>query len=151
MEAILVVNAGSSSLKFQLFALEAGDLARRVRGQLDGIGVRPRLFAADAAGAVLVDRGYDAAAVADLPAAIAETRAWLGTLEGFALALRTINEQASTADMKTMSLQYLETLKSVGASPASKIVVPMELSGLVAGVVALADATKEDGNAPTSG
>ena len=32
-----------------------------------------------------------------------------------------------------MSLQYLETLKQIGASPASKIVVPMELSGLVAG------------------
>jgi regulator of protease activity HflC (stomatin/prohibitin superfamily) len=70
--------------------------------------------------------------------------------EGFALALQTINEQAATADMKTMSLQYLETLKSVGASPASKIVVPMELSGLIAGVVALADVTKEDGNAPAT-
>ena len=35
---------------------------------------------------------------------------------GFALALQIINEQAATADMKTMSLQYLETLKSVGAS-----------------------------------
>jgi len=65
--------------------------------------------------------------------------------EGFALALQTINEQAAGADMKTMSLQYLEALKSIGASPASKIVVPMELSGLVAGIVAVADQAKGDG------
>jgi ABC-type spermidine/putrescine transport system permease subunit I len=61
------------------------------------------------------------------------------------LALQTINEQASGADMKTMSLQYLEALKTIGASPASKIVVPMELSGLVAGIVAVADQARGDG------
>jgi regulator of protease activity HflC (stomatin/prohibitin superfamily) len=65
--------------------------------------------------------------------------------EGFALALRTINEQAAGADQKTMSLQYLDALKQIGASPASKIVVPMELSGLVSGMVALADQVKGDG------
>ena len=32
-----------------------------------------------------------------------------------------------------MSLQYLEALKQIGASPSTKFVVPMELSGLVAG------------------
>ena len=85
MDAILVVNAGSSSLKFQIFAIAGGGLERRVRGQIDGIGVRPRLRAADGDGAALVDRSFAPAEVADLPAAIAETRAWLATLEGFAL------------------------------------------------------------------
>ena len=47
MEAILVINAGSSSLKFQIFTLAGGGLERRVRGQIDGIGVRPRLRAAE--------------------------------------------------------------------------------------------------------
>jgi regulator of protease activity HflC (stomatin/prohibitin superfamily) len=70
--------------------------------------------------------------------------------EGFALALSTINESAMVADQKTMSLQYLDTLKQIGASPASKIVVPMELSGLVSGIVALADQAKGDGK-QTSG
>ena len=51
--------------------------------------------------------------------------------EGFALALAKIYETASTVDQKTMNLQYLEALKSIGGSPSSKIVVPMELSGLV--------------------
>ena len=44
METILVVNAGSSSLKFQVFALGAvPDLKCLIKGQIDGIGTRPRL------------------------------------------------------------------------------------------------------------
>jgi acetate kinase len=85
MDAILVVNAGSSSLKFQVFALRDGGLERRVRGQIDGIGPRPRLRAADGAGASLVDRSFEPAEVPDLPAAIAETRTWLRTLDGLDL------------------------------------------------------------------
>ena len=42
MEAILVVNAGSSSLKFQVFARGTRpDLKCLVKGQIDGIGTRP--------------------------------------------------------------------------------------------------------------
>jgi acetate kinase len=80
MDAILAVNAGSSSLKFQLFAVDGRELERRVRGQLNGIGTRPHLRASGADGAVLVDRSWSPDAVADLPAAIAEVRNWLRTL-----------------------------------------------------------------------
>ena len=46
MDTILVVNAGSSSVKFQIFAFEAiGGLKRLIKGQMDGIGTRPRLRA----------------------------------------------------------------------------------------------------------
>jgi acetate kinase len=46
MDTILVVNAGSSSLKFQVFATGATREPRRlVKGQMDGIGTRPRLRA----------------------------------------------------------------------------------------------------------
>ena len=58
------------------------DLERRVRGQLDGIGTRPRLRAGGAGGAVLVDRSWEPSAVADLPAAIAEVRSLLAGLSG---------------------------------------------------------------------
>jgi acetate kinase len=85
MDAILVVNAGSSSLKFQIFGVANGALERRLRGQMDGIGVRPCLRAADGSGAKVAERSYLPAEVPDLPAAIAETRAWLATLEGFEL------------------------------------------------------------------
>lgn len=84
-EVILVVNAGSSSLKFQTFGLAGGGLQRRVRGQLDGIGVRPHLKAVDGVGTVLVDRSYRPDEVRDLPAAIAEMRAWLETRDGVVL------------------------------------------------------------------
>ncbi len=45
-DTILVVNAGSSSIKFQLFSVGERDrLQRLLKGQIEGIGVRPRLFA----------------------------------------------------------------------------------------------------------
>lgn len=83
--AILVVNAGSSSLKFQVFTIEDSALIRKIRGQLDGIGVRPHLRATASDGAVILDRSYGPKEVPDLPAAIAETRSWLRTLEGLQL------------------------------------------------------------------
>jgi hypothetical protein len=50
MDTILVANAGSSSVKFQLFAVERNrDLTRQIRGQVGGVGIRPRLRAAGAA------------------------------------------------------------------------------------------------------
>ena len=55
MDALLVVNAGSSSLKFQLFTVEGGAPVRCYRGQIDGIGVRPRLKVQDADGASVED------------------------------------------------------------------------------------------------
>jgi regulator of protease activity HflC (stomatin/prohibitin superfamily) len=54
--------------------------------------------------------------------------------EGFALALSTIFDVAKTIDANTMSLQYLDALKQIGASPSTKFVVPMELAGLLANV-----------------
>lgn len=47
--------------------------------------------------------------------------------EGYSLALGKIFEVAKGLDGNTMALQYLEMLKQVGASPASKFVVPVEL------------------------
>jgi len=51
--------------------------------------------------------------------------------QGFAAALDAIFAVARTLDDKTMSLQYLDMLKSLGANPATKLVVPLELAGLV--------------------
>jgi regulator of protease activity HflC (stomatin/prohibitin superfamily) len=51
--------------------------------------------------------------------------------EGNAMALKTIFDQAKGIDSNTLSLQYLETLKSIGASPSSKWIIPAELTGLV--------------------
>ena len=51
--------------------------------------------------------------------------------EGFAVALDKIFEVAKTIDNKTMTLQYLDSLKTIGASPSTKFVFPMELAGLI--------------------
>jgi regulator of protease activity HflC (stomatin/prohibitin superfamily) len=69
--------------------------------------------------------------------------------EGFSLALSKIFEIAKTVDANTMSLQYLDALKTIGASPATKLVVPMELTGLLSKVTGLADESfgKDDGSA----
>src|SRR4029078_13348139 len=58
-QTILVVNAGSSSIKFQLFAVSAGDqLERRLKGQIEGVGVKPHLSARGIKGETLVDEGW---------------------------------------------------------------------------------------------
>src|SRR5512134_3101160 len=70
-ETILVINAGSSSIKFQLFAVGADDqLQRRFRGQIEGVGTRPRLLAKDIEGKILVDEASLASEVNDVPAAL---------------------------------------------------------------------------------
>jgi regulator of protease activity HflC (stomatin/prohibitin superfamily) len=51
--------------------------------------------------------------------------------QGFATALDAIFAVARTLDDKTMSLQYLDTLRSLGANPATKLVIPLELATLV--------------------
>ena len=81
-DAILVINAGSSSLKFQLFGIEGDRLRRRLKGQMSGIGVAPHLQAADGNGAETVDRTYARDDVPDLPSAIAVCEDWLLGLEG---------------------------------------------------------------------
>jgi acetate kinase len=78
MDTILVVNAGSSSVKFQVFEVEGGGgLRRQIKGQMDGIGTRPRLRASGPDGDTLADRAYQIEAVADVPAAMSAAGAWL--------------------------------------------------------------------------
>ena len=50
---------------------------------------------------------------------------------GFSDALARIFETARTVDDNTMRLQYLDTLKSLGSSPASKFIFPMEFTEML--------------------
>ena len=50
--------------------------------------------------------------------------------EGFAQALEAIFNAAKAVDQKTMTLQYFETLKSLGMSPSTKYIFPMEFTSL---------------------
>ena len=60
-DAILVLNAGSSSLKYSLFALEAEEPALVQRGQLEGLATTTRFAAHDPSGTVLSERAWDRA------------------------------------------------------------------------------------------
>ncbi len=78
MQGILVVNAGSSSLKFQVFLVGSKqELHCVIKGQVDGVGTRPRLRAEDAEKKKLIDRTFSAEQIPDLPAAIQQAGDWL--------------------------------------------------------------------------
>src|SRR4029079_16977477 len=78
MDSMLVVNAGSSSVKFEVFAVDgSAKLARKIKGQMDGIGTRPRLRASGSDGKSLINREYEPATVSDVPTAIQTAGAWL--------------------------------------------------------------------------
>ena len=62
-----------------------------------------------------------------------DKQAQLLRAEGFSSALDKIFQVAQNVDGKTMSLQYLETLKSIGASPSTKYIFPMEFTSLLSG------------------
>jgi regulator of protease activity HflC (stomatin/prohibitin superfamily) len=66
--------------------------------------------------------------------------------EGFALALTKVNESAEGANPKTMGLQYLDALKTLGASPSTKFVLPLELSNLLSGIAGYAGEAFRDGD-----
>jgi acetate kinase len=85
MDAILVVNAGSSSVKFQIFGVDGGGPLRLVKGQIDGIGTRPRLAAEANDKSSLIDRCYPSDEIADVPAAIAVVASWLRETQSFNL------------------------------------------------------------------
>jgi acetate kinase len=57
-DAILVINAGSSSIKFSLFVARGGSLDATVRGQVEGLFTDPHFVAKDAAGAVVSEKSW---------------------------------------------------------------------------------------------
>jgi regulator of protease activity HflC (stomatin/prohibitin superfamily) len=82
--------------------------------------------------AITVAEGQKQAAILN---AEGDRQAAILRAEGFSLALDKIFAVAKTVDANTMSLQYLDALKQIGASPSTKFVVPMELASLLQGVV----------------
>src|SRR5579875_2326358 len=74
-DAVLTVNAGSSSIKFALFAAGRDAPAALARGAIDGIGTAPRFAAHDGQGGVLEERSLGDAAQGH--------EALLGALLGF--------------------------------------------------------------------
>ncbi len=74
-DAVVVFNAGSSSIRFALFAVEADSPRAVFRGHVDGLGSNPRLAAWDAGGGALAAQALPAQC--DHAAALAAALDWL--------------------------------------------------------------------------
>jgi regulator of protease activity HflC (stomatin/prohibitin superfamily) len=61
---------------------------------------------------------------------------------GFAKALDEIFESAQKVDQKTMTLQYFDTLKAIGASPSTKYIFPLEFTRMLESFIRNRDETK---------
>ena len=68
---------------------------------------------------------------ATILAAEGERQSAILRAEGLAAALENIRTVGIGLDPNTMQLQYLQTLKDVGSSPSTKIVLPMDLGALL--------------------
>jgi acetate kinase len=87
-DTILVVNAGSSSIKFSSYEIHAPRTPGLVlKGQMDGIGTQPRLRVRDAQGSALTDQKYATHDVPDISGAMAAVGGWLRTHLGGGLPL----------------------------------------------------------------
>lgn len=78
----LILNAGSSSLKFCVYARpQANDWHLESRGQIEGIGAWPRIFARDADGRTLIDQ-TPSTSVDDGAGALEALAVWLRSMYG---------------------------------------------------------------------
>jgi regulator of protease activity HflC (stomatin/prohibitin superfamily) len=78
--------------------------------------------------AILVAEGEKQSAILS---AEGDRQAAILRAEGFALALDKIFGVAQIVDSKTMTLQYFEALKAIGASPSTKFIFPLEFVNIL--------------------
>lgn len=82
----------------------------------------------DKQGAILRAEGAKQSAILT---AEGERQAQILRAEGYSTALDKIFAIAKTVDSHTMTLQYFETLKDIGASPSTKYIFPMEFTSML--------------------
>jgi acetate kinase len=90
-EAILVLNAGSSSLKLSLYERGAGDPSFVAGGQVAGLTTAPVFVAKDAAGQIVGERRWESAI--DHDDALAHVLDWVRTRYGGAYALAAVGHR----------------------------------------------------------
>ena len=65
--------------------------------------------------------------------------------QGFSTALEKIYDVAQRVDANTLSLQYFDTLKELGASPSTKFILPMEFTNLLKPFMSMTEKRSGDG------
>ena len=81
-DAVLVLNAGSSSIKFAAFEVGAGEPAPLVKGQVEGLHTSPRFMARDARGDTVAEKRWDAGARLEHNQALGEIEQFLRGYRG---------------------------------------------------------------------
>ena len=94
-------------------------------------------------GAILQAEGRRQAAILE---AEGDQQAQVLRAQGFSSALERIYQVANTVDVKTMSLQYFDTLKSLGSSPSTKFTFPMEFTSMLSPFVGMGAGNHRQGN-----
>lgn len=64
--------------------------------------------------------------------------------EGYAQALSTVFGAAKGIDQKTLTIQYLDTLKALGSSPATKFILPTEFTQLIQPIRAMIEGAEHE-------
>ena len=131
----LVLNAGSSSLKFCVYGRPEGETWRlEARGQIEGIGTSPRLSAKDGAGGRLDGQALNLSAVRDASTALDALADWLRSRYGGARVLgvghRVVHGGARFAEPTIVTPQVLEELRKL--IPLAPLHQPYNLAAIEA-------------------
>lgn len=82
-DALLIINAGSSSIKFEIYDVDPeGELSSAASGQVEGIGTQPRLLAKGKKGEVLADQQWDDADTVNRDILLTHLLNWIRTAFG---------------------------------------------------------------------
>jgi len=92
----------------------------------------------------------EGARAAEILKAEGDQQAQVLRAEGFSSALDKIYQVANTIDAKTMSLQYFDTLKSLGESPSTKWILPMEFTNMLAPFLGMGSGSQQQDNKDSS-
>ncbi len=134
--SVLVLNAGSSSLKFALYEVDDGAL--RIRGQIEGVGAEPRLVARAGDGAVLADASLESRA-GDLGGALATLLEWLEARRPrerpVAVGHRVVHGGESFSRPTRVTPALLEELRALG--PLAPLHQPHNLAGIEAALAGM--------------
>src|SRR5262249_44769271 len=119
-DAILVLNAGSSSIKFLVFAERGGALEPVTRGQVEGLQTARRFIARDGDGRVKVEKAWGEGVRLGHDGAIAHLAEFLGEGRG-ELALKAVGHRVVHG-----GVQYAEPVRiNAGTLAALDKLVPL--------------------------
>ncbi len=133
-DAVLILNAGSSSIKFELFKVVGDHAETRLDGQMEGIGASPHLIARDMRRQVLADHRWPGPDVADHVTALVRIMESIGPAIAdrriVAVGHRVVHGGPDLADPMLVDDRAMEILR--GLMPLAPLHQPHNIAGIEA-------------------